>query len=99
MEDIVDLLCNCSFDDNGDGTAVYETDQERYGCVEEKDIKSIAEDIVKATPLVEFHISAIMSDEFEDGEQCIEIDYANGQMDIKISEDAYEEWDDEDDEE
>ena len=99
MDDVVDVLGDYEYTENSDGTAVFSTEQESYGCIEERNIKEIADDIVKTSPNVEAHISAVITITYEEGyDLCVEADYVDGKLSVESSEEYYE-WDDEDDDE
>lgn len=73
-----------------DDVVEFTSEQESYGCTDESDVRNIAEDIVKATPAVEVHISATITVNAAEGYDIgVEIDYANGDMKVDVSEDKY----------
>jgi hypothetical protein len=88
-----------SLDENADGIAEYSTEQESYGCVEEKDIKEIAEDIIKVSPFVEVHISAVITITCAEGyDLCVDVDCVEGKIKVDVSEEYYDcDEEDEDD--
>lgn len=84
-----------------DGTVSLDTEMSDYDCIEENDVREIADEIVKAAPEVEFGISAVITITFAEGyDLCVDIDYTDGQMKVETSEEYYEGFDDdeEDDE-
>ena len=94
IEEAVGILGDYNFDDNEDGTAEYHTEQESYACIEEGDIKGIAEDIVKTSPDVEFHMTAVITvTEWEGYDVCVDADYVNGELNVDVSEEYYENFD------
>lgn len=101
MDEAIDLLGTYDYSENEDGIAEYSTEQESYGCVEKDDILGIANDIIKVSPNVEIHISAVITITCEDGyDLCVDVDYVDGKMNVDSYEDYYdddddEEWDDE----
>lgn len=99
MSDSIDILGSYDFDENGDGTAEFSTEQESYGCIEEGDIKNIAKAIIAVAPTVEAHITAVITITYSEGyDLCVEVDCADGKMKVETSEEYYEDWDDEDEE-
>ena len=99
MDELI-VLGSYNYYEPTDGMAEFETEQESYGCVEENDIKGIATDIIKVSPEVEIHISAVITITYEDGyDLCVDVDYVNGELNVETSEEYYEdEYDDDEDE-
>ena len=98
LDEAIDILGSYGFDEKDDGTAEYSTEQESYGCVEEENIKDIANDIIKVSPNVEFHIEAVITATYEDGyDLCVDVDYTGGKLTVNTSEEYYDEEDDEED--
>ena len=92
--DHLGILDYCTPSENG--IAEYEITQESYRCIEQEDIEAIANDMIKASPDVEFHISAVITVTYADGfDLCVDIDYTDGNMDVNVSEDYYDNWDEE----
>lgn len=99
MDNAIDVLGNYEFSVCGDGTAEFSTEQESYGCVEADDIKEIANDIIKVSPDVEAHISAVITATYEEGyDLCVDVDCIDGKISVETSEEYYEEDDDYEDE-
>ena len=62
-------------------------------------IVEIVKDISTASPNVEVHISAVITDTYEeDYELCVNIDYIEGEMSVDSSEEYFDDFDEEDDE-
>ena len=87
----------------GDSNAEFSVDMDDcYWAIYEEDISTIADTIVQASPDVKFHLSARITMTYEEGyDLCVDIDYADGEMNVDTSEDFYEddEYEDEDEEE
>lgn len=98
IERAIDCFGEYSFDENEDGTAEYHTEQESYACIDKNDIKGIADDIVKVSPDVEIHMESAITITYEEGyDLCVDIDYVNGDMNVNVSEDYYDDFDENDD--
>lgn len=96
LDAAIDILGDYNFVENEDGTAEFSTEQESYGCIEEDEIKDIANDIVKVSPDSEVHITAVITATYEDGyDLCVDIDYVDGEMNVDTSEEYYDDEDDE----
>jgi len=77
----------------------FKAQQDSYGCIEEDDIKEIAEEIIQSSPNVEFHLSAVITTYNEDGyDLCVEIDFVNGEINVNTSEDYFDDEGDDEDE-
>ena len=99
LADTIGIFGDYKYNENEDGTAEYTTVQESYGCVEEDDIVEIVKDISTASLNVEVHISAVITDTYEeDYELCVNIDYVEGEMSVDSSEEYFDDFDEEDDE-
>jgi hypothetical protein len=82
---------NYEFNEHGDGNAEYSTEQESYGCTEEDDIKEIANDIIKVSSNVEFHIYALITITYEEGyDLCVDVGYEGGKLTVNTSEKYYD---------
>ena len=104
MKNLIGALGSQSYNENENGTAVYTSEQESYGCLLGDDIKEIGEDVEKASLDVEVHISAVLTVTCSEGyDLCVDVDYVDGQMKVNITEEYYEDeeddedWDDEED--
>ena len=85
-----------NFEEAEDGTAVFTTEQESYGCIEEEDIVEIAKDIIKDLPDVEIHISACITI-YDECDVCVDVDYVNGELKVDTSEEYYDDEEDDED--
>ena len=98
-EKMDDTVVVYDYTENEDGTAEYDADQESYACIEENDIVDIANEIVKTSPDVEFHISAVITVTYADGfDLCVDVDYVDGTMSVETREDYYEDFFEDEDE-
>ena len=87
-----------SFDKNKAGTAEFYTEQESYSCTEEDDIKEIAEAMIETSPGVEFYMTAVITVTYYEGyDICIDAKYVNGKLDVNVSEEYYESFDEDED--
>ena len=85
------VLGKYEFNEHGDGNAEYSTKQDSYGCIEEEDIKEIANDIIKVSPNVEFRIEAVITITYEDGyDLCVDAEYEGGKLTVNTSEEYYD---------
>lgn len=85
------FLGNYEFNEHGDGNAEYSTEQESYGCTEKDDIKDIANDIIKVSSNVEFHIDALITITYEEGyDLCVDVEYGGGRLTVNSSEKYYD---------
>ncbi len=96
MDDIMGILGSydiCSVDND---IIEFESEQSSYGCTSEEDIKGIANDMIKESPNVEFHIESVITDTYSEGyDLCVDADYANGELKVVTDKDYYEEDSDE----
>lgn len=91
IDDAIGMLGDYNYNESSDGTADYNTEQESYGCIEEDDIKRIANDIAKISPNVEAHISAVITITSEEGyDLCVYVDYVDRKMDVYSTEEYYD---------
>lgn len=98
MSDAIGMLGDYKYNEKEDGVAEYTTEQESYGCVFEDDIRDIANEIIKVSPDVEAHISAVITITYEEGyDLCVDVDYEDGELSVSSSEEYYEDFDEEDD--
>ena len=85
-----------SLNENENGTAKYQTEQTSWACIYREDIKEIADDIVKTSPDVELHMTAVITMTYEEGyDLCLDVDYVNGEMHTNVSKKYYEDFDEE----
>lgn len=97
MDATVDILGSYNYSEQEEGKAEYRSEQESYGCEEEEDIKAIVNDIIKTSPCVEVHLSAVITVTYDEGyDLCVDIDYVDGKMSVDSFEDYYDDDDDED---
>lgn len=74
--------------------------QDNYVCLDEDEIKNIAKAIMKESPNVEAHISAVITITYSEGyDLCVDVDYVDGKMSVDTSEEYYEDFEDEDEDE
>ncbi len=87
------------YTEDDDGSAEYTTEQDSYELIEVEDIEGLAREIITNVPEVEFHISAVITITYADGfDLCVDIDYADGKMNMECSEEYYDNAEDEDEE-
>ena len=89
-----------NFKPTGDSDmAEFSLNTESYWAVSEEDISAIADAIVQASPDVKFHLSACITITYEEGyDLCVDVDYADGEMSVDTSEEPYEDWDEDEEE-
>lgn len=93
------VLEDYEYTEGDDGSAEYTTEQDSYELIEVEDIEGLAREIITNVPEVEFHISAVLTITYADGfDLCVDIDYADGEMNVECSEEYYDNAEDEDEE-
>ena len=98
MDETVSVLGSYEFNEPGDGTAEYSTTQDSYGCINEDDIREIANEIIKVSSNVEFRIEAVITITYEEGyDLCVDAEYVGGKLTVNTSEEYYDDDFDEDD--
>ena len=91
LNEAIGMYGDYNYVEADDETAEYSTEQESYECISEDDIKEIAEEIIKVSPDVEAHISAVITITFEEGyDLCVDVDYVDGELNVNSSEDYYD---------
>lgn len=100
IDEAISIFGDYNYNEYEDGTAEYTTEQESYSCIWEEDIKGIANAIIEVTPNVEIHISAVITITYEEGyDLCVDVDYVDGEISMDISEEYYEDWEDDEEDE
>jgi len=100
IEEIYEILGSYEINQIEANEWEFKAEQDSYGCTEENDIKEIAEEIVRSSPNVEFHISAVITTCYEDGyDLCVDVDFVNGEMNVNTFKDYFDDEEDDDEEE
>ena len=98
LDEAIGIYGDYGYAESEDGLAEYSTEQESYSCIWEDDIRGIANEIIKVSPDVEFHIAATITITYSEGyDLCVEVDYADGDLEVSSYEEYYEGWEEDDD--
>ena len=93
LDKAIGIYGDYSYEEAEDETSEYSTEQESYSCIWEDDIRGIANEIIKASPDVEVHISAVITITYAEGyDLCVDIDYVDGELSVDSYEEFYEGW-------
>lgn len=97
MSNILDLAGSFNIHQKNDGQIEFESEQESYGCVYEEDIREIANAMISVSPNIEFHIEAVITIYADEGyDLCVDVNYINGKCKVKVTEEEYDDFDNED---